>query len=56
MRQDSHRVICYLLRRRTTYQDLGDDYYDRRQAKRAKCRALQMLEGQGYRVTLQPAA
>jgi transposase len=49
-------AIYYLLTRRTTYQDLGDDYYDRRHAERAKRRALQTLEGQGYRVTLEPAA
>lgn len=49
-------AIYYLLTRRTTYRDLGDDYYDRRHAERAKRRALQTLEGQGYRVTLEPAA
>jgi hypothetical protein len=49
-------AIYYLLTRRTTYRDLGDDYYDRRHADRAKQRALQTLERQGHRVTIEPAA
>ena len=50
-------VIAYhLLTRGTTYHDLGDDYYDRRHAERAKRRALETLERQGYRVTLDSAA
>jgi hypothetical protein len=36
--------------------DLGEDYYDRRHAERAKRRALQTLERQGYRVTIEPGA
>src|SRR5207245_5831741 len=47
-------AIYHMLTRRTTYQDLGDDYYDRRHAERAKHRALQTLERQGYRVSLEP--
>jgi uncharacterized metal-binding protein len=31
-------------------------FYDRRHAERAKRRALQSLERQGYRVTIEPAA
>ena len=49
-------AIYYLLARNTTYHDLGDDYCDRRHAERAKSRALQTLERQGYRVTLEPVA
>ncbi len=50
-------VISYhLLTRNLTYHELGDDYYDARYAERAKRRALQTLERQGYRVTLEPAA
>jgi transposase len=49
-------VAYHLLTRQTTYHELGDDYYDRRQAERAKHRALAMLERQGYRVTLEVAA
>ena len=33
-----------------------DDYYDRRHVDRAKQRALQTLERQGYRVSLEPVA
>ena len=40
----------------TTYQDPGADYYDRRHAERVRHRAIQTLERQGYRVTLDPAA
>ncbi len=46
----------YLLDRRTTYQELGADYFDGRQTERVKHRAIQALERQGYRVTLQVAA
>lgn len=46
----------YLLARKTTYQDPGADYYERRHADRARRRAVQTLERQGYRVTLEPAA
>ena len=49
-------AIYHLLTRNTTYQELGDDYYDRRHAERAKRRALQTLERQGYRVSLEPVA
>jgi len=33
-----------------------EDYYDRRHAERAKQRARQTVERQGYRVAIQPAA
>lgn len=46
----------HLLVRRTTYQDLGADYYDRRHIDPVRRRAIQALERQGYRVTLEPAA
>ncbi|OGL08461.1 MAG: hypothetical protein A3I14_13670 [Candidatus Rokubacteria bacterium RIFCSPLOWO2_02_FULL_73_56] len=49
-------AIYHMLTRHTTYQDPGDDYYDRRHAERAKHRALQTLERQGYRVSLEPLA
>jgi transposase len=49
-------VAYHLLTRGTTYQELGDDYYDRRHAERAKRRALETLQRQGYRVTLESAA
>ena len=34
----------------------GADYYDRHLSERVTRRALQTLERQGYRVTLEPAA
>jgi transposase len=46
----------YLLARKITYQDPGADYYERRYLDRARHRAIQTLERQGYRVTLEPAA
>jgi transposase len=55
----AHAILVtayHLLARQTTYQDSGADYYDRRHAERVRHRAIQTLERQGYRVTLEPAA
>jgi len=50
-------VIAYhLLSRETTYHELGADYFDRHQTDRLRRRAVQTLQRQGYRVTLEPAA
>ena len=38
------------------YQELGADYYDRRHTERVARRAIQTLEQQGYRVTLERVA
>jgi hypothetical protein len=46
----------HLLARGTVYQEAGAAYYDRRDADRIRRRAVQTLERQGYRVTLEPAA
>ena len=46
----------HLLIRKTTYQEPGAHYYERRQADRVRHRAVQLLERQGYRVILEPAA
>jgi transposase len=46
----------HLLARKTTYQDPGADDYERCHADRARRRAIQTLERQGYRVSLEPAA
>ncbi len=46
----------YLLSRGTTYHELGPDYYDRRHTERVARRAIQALEEQGYRVTLERVA
>ena len=50
------RMIYHLLAEGTTYREPGADYYDRRHAERVRRRAIQLLERQGYRVTLEPAA
>lgn len=55
----AHAILVtayHLLARRTAYQDLGPDYYDRRHTERVRQRAIQTLEHQGYRVILEPAA
>src|SRR5881409_2009370 len=46
----------HVLSRQTTYQELGADYFDRRHGERVTRRAVQLLERQGYRVTLERAA
>jgi transposase len=50
------RAIYHLLAEGTTYRELGADYYDRRHQQRVTRRAIQLLERQGYRVVLEPAA
>jgi transposase len=46
----------HLLARSTVYQEPGAEYFDRRDTDRIRRRAVQVLERQGYRVTLEPAA
>jgi transposase len=46
----------HVLAHQTTYQELGADYYDRRHTERVARRAVQTLEQQGYRVTLERVA
>jgi transposase len=46
----------HVLARRTPYHELGADYFDRRHAERVTRRAIQALERQGYRVTLESVA
>ena len=46
----------HVLAHQTTDRELGADYYDRRHTERLTRRALQTLEQQGYRVTLERAA
>jgi len=50
------RTAYHLLAEGTTFREPGADYYDRRHAERVKRRAIQLLERQGYRVVLEPAA
>jgi transposase len=55
----AHAILVaayHLLARHTPYQEPGADYYDRRHAERVRHRAVRLLERQGYRVILEPAA
>src|SRR2546426_87516 len=50
------RTVYHLLAEGTTYREPGADYYDRHHPHRATRRAIQLLERQGHRVVLEPAA
>jgi hypothetical protein len=50
------RAIYHILTDLTPYRELGPNYYDRRHAHRVTRRAVELLERQGYRVVLEPAA
>lgn len=50
------RIAYHLLSRQVDYHDLGVDYFARRHTARITHRAIQLLERQGYRLVLQPAA
>jgi len=50
------RTAYHVLADLTPYRELGPDYYDRRHAERVTRRAIDLLERQGYRVVLEPAA
>jgi transposase len=49
-------TVYHVLARQTPYRELGADYYDHRHLQRARRRAVETLERQGYRVMLEPAA
>jgi transposase len=49
-------IAWHLLANDCDYQDLGGDYFVRRDADRARQRAVAQLQTLGYRVTLQPLA
>ena len=49
-------IAWYLLANDCDYQDLGGDYFVRRDADRARQRAVAQLQALGYRVTLEPFA
>ena len=50
------RSIYHLLAEGTTYHDPDADCFDRRHSQRVTRRAIQLLERQGFRVVLEPAA
>ena len=49
-------IAWHLLARDCDYEDLGGDYFARRDTDRARQRAVAQLQALGYQVTLQPAA
>jgi transposase len=49
-------IAWHLLTDDADYADLGGDYFVRRDAQRARSRAISQLEALGYRVTLEPVA
>lgn len=49
-------IAYYILRDEVTYQELGADYFIRRDRERTVRRSVGQLEALGYRVTLEPAA
>jgi len=50
------RIAYYLLRRETTYQELGANYFDERDRQRVERQLVRRLEQLGHKVTLEPAA
>jgi transposase len=55
----AHAILVtayHVLARGTTYQELGANYYDKRNTERITRQAVRALERQGYRVTLEQAA
>jgi transposase len=46
----------HVLAHQVAYRDLGPDYYDRRHVDRVRRRAIDTLQRQGYRVTLEAVA
>ena len=50
------RAIYHILADHAPDRDPGPDYYDRRHARRVTRWAVELLERQGYRVVLEPAA
>lgn len=49
-------IAYYILRDEVTYQELGADYFARRDRERTMRRSVRQLEALGYRVTIEAAA
>ena len=49
-------IAWHLLADNCDYQDLGGDYFVRRDTDRQRQRAVAQLQALGYRVALEPAA
>lgn len=50
------QIAYHLLERGTTYEEVGENYFDRRQTERTKRRLVNRLEALGYEVTVQETA
>lgn len=50
------QIIYYVLKRQTSYQELGGDYLDRHDKDRLQASLVRRLERLGHRVILEPAA
>jgi hypothetical protein len=46
-------IVYHLLRDGTTYEELGENYYDLRRREQTARRAIRRLHGMGYRVTVE---
>jgi hypothetical protein len=49
-------IFFHILKRGTTYQELGGDFFDQLEPERVKRYHVKRLEALGYKVVLQPAA
>ena len=49
-------IAWHLLTNDADYQDLGGEYFMKRDAERARARAISQLQALGYHVTLEPLA
>jgi hypothetical protein len=47
-------MIYHVLSRRQSYQELGGDYFDRRNMETQKVRLIRKLESLGLKVTVEP--
>ena len=50
------RIAYHMLMNETEYEDLGPDFFDRRDRERSTRRLIRRLEGLGYKVQVQAAA
>ena len=46
-------IVYHVLKNRTSYQELGGDYFDKRNADKQRQRLIQQLEGLGLKVTVE---
>ena len=49
-------IAWHILTDNCDYQDLGGEYFIRRDTERSRQRAIAQLQSLGYRVTIEPAA